>query len=76
MGAVRDTIEDVKPVSGRSPIVKLAEVKEQLFDLLTAKKRDLEQEGDAQRAKNAASVAKLESAITAVKEAERSLEAY
>jgi hypothetical protein len=76
MGQVRDTIEDVAPARGRSPLVKLADVKDQLYDLLTIKKRDLEQEGDAQRSRNAAAVAKLESAIAAVKDAERSLEAY
>ncbi len=73
MGEVRETLEDK---SSKSPKVRLRQIREDLADLITRKKQDLVSEGDAARATNSVSVARLETADFHLKQAAEILEAY
>ena len=73
MGEVRSTLENK---TGKSPISKLAEVKEQLYDLIQIKMRDLEQEGESAKNRNGRALDSLRSAVAYVTEAENALRAY
>jgi len=75
MGAVRDTIAGNK-LDTPSPLNTLRDVREQLYDLLQRKARDLADEGTAQATKNQASIDLLVRAIGHVKNAILELEAY
>ena len=52
MGETREALADRTPVTGRSPLVPLAEAKERLFDHLQRKKQELETEGEPARERN------------------------
>lgn len=73
MGEVRGTIESK---TDTSPLQNLRSIREQLYDLIQIKKRDIEIEGKGMEKRNKDSVAKLQKAVDAVTEAIKSLEAY
>jgi len=73
MGEVRTQVESK---AKEAPLPRLKFIKEELYDLLTVKLKDLHTEGDPARAKNEKAIANLNQAVQGVSIAITALEGY
>jgi len=73
MGEVRSKVE---AKDKDAPLPRLKDMKEELYDLLAIKLKDLQTEGDVTRARNEKSIANLNQAVQGVSIAITALEGY